>query len=181
MVLVLPHKTLIITELASLKSKKEASITKWWTPLPYLSLFHLPLSTHSTLCPGSFEKRTYQAAHLGPRHFNLHLLKAEPTLQYMNFPIHLPPNPSAWADKRTSKCYRNPASIYKGCLLRLRLPAPWISVCLAFLPKQKSLYCTLPKTTVVLGNTYHFTCLKTRLLGKHQVDLFPDAWRKTLT
>lgn len=151
MVLVLPHKTLIITELASLKSKKEASITKWWTPLPYLSLFHLPLSTHSTLCPGSFEKRTYQAAHLGPRHFNLHLLKAEPTLQYMNFPIHLPPNPSAWADKRTSKCYRNPASIYKGCLLRLRLPAPWISVCLAF-----SL-CQINEETKYEAEPWHYT------------------------
>jgi len=152
------------------------------SPATFYTQHTLSWQFWKTHLPGSTPWPTpFQSAHLGPRHFNLHLLKAEPTLQYMNFPIHLPPNPSAWADKRTSKCYRNPASIYKGCLLRLRLPAPWISVCLAFLPKQKSLYCTLPKTAVVLGNTYHFTCLKTRLLGKHQVDLFPDAWRKTLT
>lgn len=176
MVLVLPHKTLIIAELASFKSKNEDSITKQWMPLPYICFTcHFIHIAHSVL---ALLKNT---STIGPCHFNLHQLKAESTLQYTNFPIHLPPSPSARPEKRTSKCYRNPASLYKDCLLRLRLLAPWIFVRLTFLlPRQKSLNCTLSKTTVVLGNTYHFTCLKTSLRGKNQVDLFPDASRKTL-
>lgn len=88
-------------------------------------------------------------------------------------------SPFVWADKSISRCYRKPTSIYKDYLLRFQ--TSWLSGCLAFLPRQKPLYCNLSETAVLLGNTDHFICLKTRLQGKkYKADLFPDASRKNL-
>lgn len=74
-------------------SQKDASIAKWWVPVPYTILFHLPLHRSITACPGSLEQSTYQVGrHTCLCHFALWQVRAEPTLQNINFPTHLPPN-----------------------------------------------------------------------------------------
>lgn len=99
--------------------------------------------THLAQLPLAVLNKAPTRQHTLPVPFCSALDKSRAHIAKREFP-HSPTtkfSPFVWADKSISRCYRKPTSIYKDYLLRFQ--TSWLSGCLAFLPRQKPLYCNL--------------------------------------